>query len=383
MQKATRAQLKEHNLRLVLKTVYHEKEISRADIARATRLTRTTVSDIVGELMDEGLLEETGYGTSVGGKPPILLNLVEDARQLVCVDLSGDDIQGALVNLRGKISERVNLPLECVNGHLELNCVFDLIDNLVGCAAAPLVGIGIGSPGLIDSANGIIHQAVNLGWKDLPLKQLLSQHYDLPIYIANDSQIAALAEYTFGDLRRANNLVVIKVGRGISSGIVLNGQIYSGDGFSAGEIGHLMVVEDGLRCTCGNYGCLETVSSTRAILSQVSQMDGHSDFSSLDKVFQAYRSGDRLIQEVVNRAGGYLGVAIANLISILNIHNIVISGNVVGFGDPLLGAARAEVEKRVLSKMARETRISYSSLGANNVILGASALLLSEEFGIP
>lgn len=383
MQKATRAQLKEHNLRLVLKTVYQEKEISRADIARATRLTRTTVSDIVGELMHEGLLEETGYGTSVGGKPPILLNLVDDARQLVCVDLSGDDIQGALVNLRGKISERVILPLECVNEHLELNCVFDLIDNLVSFAAAPLVGIGIGSPGLIDSANGIIHQAVNLGWKDLPLKQLLSQHYDLPIYIANDSQIAALAEYTFGDLRRANNLVVIKVGRGISSGIVLNGQIYSGDGFSAGEIGHLMVVEDGLQCTCGNYGCLETVSSTRAILSQISQMEGHSHLSSLNKVLQAYQLGDEAVQEVVNRTGSYLGVAIANLISILNIHNIVISGSVTGFGDVLLRAVRAEVEKRVLSKMAAETRISYSSLGADNVILGASALVLSEEFGIP
>lgn len=383
MQKATRAQLKEHNLRLVLKTVYQEKEISRADIARATRLTRTTVSDIVGELMHEGLLEETGYGTSVGGKPPILLDLVDDARQLVCVDLSGDDIQGALVNLRGKISERVVLPLECVNGHLELNCVFDLIDNLVSFAAAPLVGIGIGSPGLIDSANGIIHQAVNLGWKDLPLKQLLSQHYDLPIYIANDSQIAALAEYTYGDLRRANNLVVIKVGRGISSGIVLNGQIYSGDGFSAGEIGHLMVVEDGLQCTCGNYGCLETVSSTRAILSQISQVEGHSDLSSLNEVLGAYQLGDEAVQEVVNRTGSYLGVAIANLISILNIHNIVISGTVTGFGDALLRAARAEVEKRVLSKMAAETRISYSSLGADNVILGASALVLSEEFGIP
>jgi predicted NBD/HSP70 family sugar kinase len=246
-----------------------------------------------------------------------------------------------------------------------------------------LVGIGIGSPGLIDSANGIVHQAVNLGWKDLPLKQLLSERYELPIYIANDSQIAALAEYTFGDLRQTTNLVVIKVGRGISSGIVLNGQIYSGDGYSAGEIGHLMVVEDGLQCTCGNYGCLETVSSTRAILSQLSRIDGHSDFSSLDKVLGAYQSGDVLVQQVVNRAGCYLGVAIANLISILNIHNILISGNLVGFGDALLEPARAEVEKRILAKMARETKISYSSLGTDNVILGASALVLSKEFGIP
>jgi hypothetical protein len=162
MQKATRQQIKEHNKRLVLRTAYSQSNISRADIARTTRLTRTTVSDIVGELMDEGLLEEVGIGSSIGGKPPILLSVVDDARQLICLDLSDDFLQGALVNLRGKIARRVNMPASCQEEQATLNCIFQLIDELVAAADAPLVGIGIGSPGLIDSQNGIVREAVNL-----------------------------------------------------------------------------------------------------------------------------------------------------------------------------------------------------------------------------
>ncbi|HEX6304351.1 MAG TPA: ROK family transcriptional regulator [Anaerolineales bacterium] len=381
MQKATREQIKEHNRRLVLKTVYDHSDMSRADVARATRLTRTTVSDIVTELINTGLLEEVGIGSSAGGKPPILLGVVDDARQLVCVDLSDDYFQGALVNLRGKIAHRNGMSIDCQEDQDTLACIFEIIDELLEAATAPLIGIGIGSPGLIDSQAGIVREAVNLGWKDLPLKKVLSERYHLPIYIANDSHVAALAEFTFGELRGTPNLAVLKVGRGIGSGILLNGQIFYGDGFSAGEIGHLRVVENGVQCRCGNYGCLETVSSTRAILMSL-QKDTYLQPISLDTAFDAYRSGDERAQDILQRAGLYLGIAIADLVSILNINNIVLSGNLAGFGTNFLELVHRKVKNRVLAKMADETRLSYSALGQDNVILGASALVLSKELGL-
>ncbi len=383
MQKATRQQIKEHNKRLVLKTIYHQADISRADIARSTRLTRTTVSDIVGELMGEGLLQESGMGVSLGGKPPILLNLVDGARQLVSIDLSDDEFRGALVNLRGEILERAQVNADCQDDQSSLECVYRLLDQLVGKASAPLLGIGIGSPGLIDSRNGIVRKAVNLGWKDLPLQALLADRYDLPIYIANDSHIAALAEHTFGRRRNQPNLVVIKAGPGIGSGIVLGGQIFYGDGFSSGEIGHLSVVEDGMQCRCGNVGCLETVASTRAIINRVKENVGQQEGSSLRSILAAYENGNRAVEEIILDAAHYLGISLANLIGILNVQNIVISGYLVEFGDRVLYVIHECVEQRVLSTLAKETTIEFSELGSDNVILGASALVLSEEFGLP
>ena len=382
MKKATRQQTKQHNYRLVLKTVYDHTDLSRADVARITRLTRTTVSDIVSGLIEQDLLEERGLGESAGGKPPILLSVKNDARQVVCLDLSNHFFRGALVNLRGEISSQISLPVESPMGERALACVYELIDRLTLAATAPIAGIGIGSPGLVDAHGGVIRRAVNLGWIDLPLKSLLEGRYRLPIYIANDSQTAALAEFTFGAGKEASNLVVIKVGQGIGSGIVLQGQLHYGDGFGAGEIGHLKVVEDGAQCSCGNTGCLETVASQRAILQRACEARDGAISPSFPEVVQAYRAGDARIRELVCQAGQALGISIANLVGILNIHHIVISGGLQAFGEPLLEAARNELPSRVLSTMAAETKISYSTLGEDNVILGASALVLSREFGL-
>lgn len=395
MEKATRQQTKEHNIQLVLKTIYHQGEISRADVARITRLTRTTVSDIVSQLIDDGLLEETGVGSPAGGKPPILLNVRADSRQLICMDLSGDDFRGALVNLKGQINQRVSLPVNGQHGEEALLSVYRLIDSLVNTATTPLVGIGIGTPGLTDSNSGVVRRAVHLGWNDLPLKHLLETRYGLPIYIANDSHIAAMAEYTFGEMSQAPNLIVIKIGEGIGAGIVLLGKVHYGDGFGAGEIGHLTVAEGGRLCSCGNYGCLETVSSTRAILRRMQELaeyewisfaqDAASRQERMDWEFvrQAFETGDETVTELIKEAGRYLGVSIANLIGILNIHNIVISGSYVEFSDIFLNEVKSEVQRRTFSTIAAETQILNSSLGSDIVILGATALVLSQEMGLP
>lgn len=395
MEKATREQTKYHNTRLVLKTIYQHGDISRADIARITSLTRTTVSDIVAELIEVGLLAEMGIGSSAGGKPPILLKVQENARQLICLDLSGTTCTGAIVNLRGSICHRETVKVEGEGGDAALQAVYHLLDTLIAKAGSALIGIGIGVPGLTDLEKGIVRRSVHLNWVDLPLEDLLESRYHLPVYLSNDSHAAALAEHTFGEMRGASNLIVVRVGEGIGAGILLSGQIHYGDGYGAGEIGHLTVVEGGRLCSCGNYGCLETVASPAAIVQAVRELAeydwvsfakaGESQPQEIDWQFvrQNFAAGDETVMELIKEAGRYLGVSIANLISILNVHRIVISGSYVEFGDVFLDAVRAEVQRRALRNTAVETQISNSTLGADIITLGVSALVLSQEMGLP
>jgi N-acetylglucosamine repressor len=392
--KATRTQTKDHNKRLILKTIYDQRRISRADIARLTDLTRPTVSNIVAELMDDGLVAEVGQGPSKVGKPATLLSVADDSRHLIGVDLAESEFRGCVVNLRGKVRHRYSLPMNDRDGEAALALVYELVDELVACTDCALLGIGIGTPGLMDARRGIVRRAVNLDWHNLPLRDLLEERYHLPVYIANDCQVAALGEYVFGDKGDTSNLVVVKVGRGLGAGIVLNGQLYYGDGSGAGEIGHVVVVEGGTHCRCGRFGCLETVASSSAIIGHAQAIAQNNPDSSLhryitstadinaDIVLQAFKAGDEELQQVIQVVGRYLGIAVANLVGVLNVHRIVIAGSAASFGQPLLSAVKQEMQQRSLSALTAETRVDFSNLGLDIVILGAASLVLSHELGL-
>ncbi|MCA9951839.1 MAG: ROK family transcriptional regulator [Anaerolineales bacterium] len=390
MKKATRQQSKKHNRRLVLRTIYQYGEISRADIARQTHLTRPTVSGIVTDLIDAELVVETGQGPSAGGKRPLLLAIAADANQLISIDLSSRVFRGAVVNLRGDILTRLEFPTNNQKGTAALALTYKLIDALAAAATAPLLGIGIGTPGLVDPQQGLIMRAVNMGWQDLLLRELIEARTGWPVYVANDCHAAALAEYTFGRQTTSKNLVVIKVGVGIAAGIVLDGRSYYGDGFGAGEIGHVVVAEQGELCACGNVGCLEKMAGTQTILQKAQLIAANPTLSDLnvrpdvtwETIVAALEAKEPATIELIENTGKYLGVAIANLIGSLNIRHIVIAGRVTRFGDVLLNAARQETQRRVLPTMAAQTAISLSALGDDIVILGGTAMVLQRELGI-
>ena len=379
--KATHAQTRQHNQRLVLRTVYDFGPISRAEVARSTGLTRTTVGDVVGELLDEGMVEEVGRGPSTGGKTPILLSIVGDARQVIGLDLGESVFSGALVNLRGEVRRVVEQPVDGRNGDAALDLVFGLVDELLSESTSTPLGIGVGTPGLVDTRTGTIRWAVNLDWQDLPLGGLLHERYGLPSNVANDSQAAALAEYTFGSERdRVPNLVTIKVGRGIGAGLVLDGELFRGDGDGAGEIGHVVVEPDGAECHCGRFGCLETVASAPAILRNAAAAGLNT--KTLAELAAAAQAGDETALAVTRAAGRALGAAVANLIGILDVREIVVHGTVTALGDPWLAAIRNEATRRSLGPLARETRITDGGVGDDLTLLGACALLLTRELGL-
>ena len=376
--KATLRETREHNEQLVLATIYDDGPVSRAEVARRTGLTRTTVSDVVERLLHGELAREVGRGPSTGGKAPILLQVPDDARLLVGVDLGDAVFRAATVNLRGEILHRVEVPSDDTDGQAALDRALDLLDRLVSVRSGRIVGIGIGAAGLIDTTDGTVVQAVKRAWRDLPLGAMVGARYGLPVYVANDSQVAALAEHVFGVVR-STNLMAIKVGLGIGAGLVLNGDLFQGDGFGAGEIGHTVVEPDGEVCRCGSRGCLETVASSRAVLARLGAMRGEP--VSLEAAVDAFRQGDPHVRRVVLDAGARLGAAVSGLVGALDVHRIVLAGTMAAFGDPWLEAVRTAMRRGALPALSRQVRLELGGID-DIVILGASALLMTRELGL-
>jgi N-acetylglucosamine repressor len=391
-QKATHQQTKLHNRDLVLRTIFVHETISRAEIARITNLTRATVSDQVTVLIDEGLVQEVGYGSSIGGKAPILLSIVEDSRFLIGLNLAQDKFIGAVVNLRGEIKEAIEYPVANLDGEQALQLVYQILDRLTQNNWGPIVGIGVGTPGLVHTQEGIVVNAANLDWQDLPLEHLLETRYKLPVSILNDSQATAIGEFVYGDEYKADsNLIVVNVKHGIGAGILINGRLYQGDGGGAGEIGHIVVHKNGALCRCGKRGCLETIASTQAVIQRVSALASEYTESELAKNFQnisldsiesAWLTNDPLAQRVISDAAYALGNSIANLVGVLNIQTIVLTGDMARFGEPWLQEVNQAMAASALSLMTENTELKIGTLEFRACILGASAFMLLEDYSL-
>ena len=264
-EKATHQQTRTFNQQLVLRALHDHSPLSRADLARLTGLTRTSVGDLVGSLIDEGLIEEVGRGQSSGGKSPILLRVAPDGRHLIGLDLGEAQFSGAVVNLRGDILRSIHLPLEGRNGQAAVELVFQLVDALRADDRSPLLGIGIGAPGVIDTRSGTVRWSVNLDWAELrlgrcrePLWRAGARGQRQPCGCACRAHVpsSATAEQPDRHQDRARHRRRDHRQR----------SLFQGDGYGAGEFGHISPGDDGPQCRCGRKGCLETLTSMRALV---------------------------------------------------------------------------------------------------------------------
>lgn len=366
----------------MLRTIYEHGPISRAEVSRLTRLARPTVSNVVADLLAEGLVAEVGRAPSRGGKRATWLSVVDKARLVIGLDLGRKDFRGAIIDLRGRVVQSRTLSRVPSDGPTALQRVYGLIDDLLAHVDHPLLGIAIGTPGLVDADQGIVRQAVNLDWRDVPLGDLLSERYAVPAYVANDAQAAAFGEYIFGNSQGDGDLVVISVGWGVGAGVVVRGQLLTGNPYGAGEIGHVRVVEDGVRCQCGQVGCLETEINTRAIIRKVQSLPGMSNSLTFEEVMNLFDAGHDGVRDVVRQVGDLAGMVAAMITGVLGGCRVLLAGRITCFGDVLLDAVRDSITRRVMPALAERTLVGFSTLGSDSVLQGAAALLLHHELSL-
>ena len=352
-----------HNRSLVLQTLYRAGQQSRADIARETGLTRVTVSDLVAELIVEGLIIETGQREDVRpGKPATLLDLNRDAFQIIGIDLSEyATFRGAVLDLDGQILHRAELPLAGATGADATALVTALADTLVAAATLPVLGMGVGSPGVVDLA-GVVLSAPNLGWVDEPLQQAMSARFGVPVVVANDANVAALAEHSFGGAD--SDMMLIKVGHGVGAGLLLDGTPLFGSRFAAGEIGHVVVGTDGgAECVCGKHGCLET-------------------WLAVPRLEKAIAAAPDERTSILQQAGQRLGIALAPVVGALNLAEVVLSGPTSLLDGPLAQATIDTLRNRTMAEFHGDLTLRMTTLGEDIVMRGAAVMVLSAQLGV-
>lgn len=335
---------------------------SRAELARQTGLTAAAASSVVASLVDDGLIEEIGRRSVGVGKPATLLGIIPDSRLTVALDLSDEhEFRGALLDLSGKVIHRESVRRRQAVGGDAIELVIALAASLIERADRPLLGIGCGSPGIID-ADGTVVRAVDLDWHEEPLAHRVATATGVSAWAVNDANAAALAEYSFGT-DSTPNVVVVRVARGVGAGIILHGDLFLGDHFAAGEIGHVTVADTGSVCGCGRVGCLETLVSAPAIAARL-----------------LAEPEDRTA--ILSAAGDYLGIALASLIGALDLNRIVLSGPIDVFDERVRTAALATIQQRTMPIIGDRVALSLSTLGDDDVLLGAAALVLRNALGI-
>jgi len=358
-----------HNRALVLQTLYTAGAQSRADVARETGLTRVTISDLVAELIGEGLVVELGQREDARpGKPATLIDIDRGAFQIIGVDLSEHEVfRGAVMDLDGRIVARAELARDGATGESAAALVDALVTRLLAAATIPVLGIGVGSPGVVDPL-GVVRSAPNLGWVDLPLQARLAAATALPVHVANDANVAVLAEHGATDL---DDLLLIKIGHGVGAGLIVGGRPVIGGGFAAGEIGHVVVGTDGgPRCACGKDGCLEAWLAAPRLTAQLAELDG-------DDVARASAR-----DEILREAGRRLGIVLAPVVGALNLSEVVLSGPAQLLDGVFHEAAVDTLRKRTMAEFNRDLRLRMSEQAEDIVLRGAAVMVLSGQLGV-
>ena len=322
---------------------------------------------------------------------------------IIGVDLGGTNIvAGAMPTDGTRELAMKTIPTLAQNGASDvMDRIAGLVEEVItrtraetGAARGDFLGVGIGSPGPLDRARGVVIVTPNLGWRDFPLRDEVSNRVGLPATLDNDANCATLGEWWCGAAKGGRNVVGLTIGTGIGGGLILDGRLYHGASDAAGEIGHTTIDSTGRRCKCGNYGCLEAYTSGPAIAERArevlegdedsvlpSMVDGDLSRITAQTVFDAAKRGDAVAQEVVRDTAHFLGVGISNLINIFNPDIFVVAGGVTQAGDLLFDPLRAEVRRRAFKPAVNACRIVPGALPGSAGVVGAIATFKAQTLG--
>lgn len=358
-----------NNRAKVLALLREEGPVSRSDIAGRMGLSLPAVSAIVADFIRDELAKEVGSGRSSGGRKPRLLEFNPAAGLVIGVDLGGSKVAAALADLAGEIKARSSRSTDVSDAESVYVGLRRTIDDLLREAEVPsgrLRGIGVGAPGVVDPAGGRVSFAPNLPrWHGYPLRERLRLDYGVPVFVDNDVNLATLGEKWFGAGRGVRDFIMVSVGTGIGAGIVAGDRLLRGYNHAAGEVGYMLLGRENLGAYFGGHGCLENAPDARPGASDV-----RPDPPGARAVLDAARRGDRQMRRAVSEVMTDLGIAVANMVCLLNPQRVIIGGGVAQGGELILEPICRVVES--VAPFAPE--VVASPLGLEAGLLGAVGL---------
>ena len=378
------------NRSIVLNAIKTDGPIDRARIARQIHLSPATVTAITADLISEGLVFEKEPGDSRGGRRPILLAIHPQGAYVVGIKLTETKAIAALTDLEATVLAKRSSDLNGFNPESAVKLMAQLTNSLLVEAGIPsekLIGVGVGLAGIVDFQKGIVRNATYLGWKNLPIRDLLHEKINAEIYIDNDVNTLTLAEVWFGCGQGIDNFLTVTIGRGVGLGIITNGQFYRGTGGGAGEFGHTLIDPDGPLCDCGKRGCLETLIGDPALLRQAKTSFEEGDLPALPNtpgdLAQMALNGNHTADKILNKTGAILGQSVANLINLFNPQRILISGEGVARGPIFFEAMKKSMQTYALPNLYSDVDLRVEPWGDDVWARGAASLVLRSIFESP
>ena len=363
---------------------------SRTEIAKALSISKPTISKLVDELINEGWFreKESSSSSSSGGRRAFQIYFKHNAKYIVGVDIGGTTVEMAVMNLKGDFKEKVAFSTQ---EHLSKDLVQVIADNIKslitksGLENSQIIGAGIGVPGITDVEKGIVFDAPSLGWKQYPLVEKLGKLLPFPVYVDNDVNVAALGEQWKGAGKDKRNILQITLGTGVGCGMIINGQLYRGSSFAAGEIGYMVTdkhaAEEAYDSIFSGYGFLDShvggPSITKRMLKHLGTGDEESDDWPAKRIFELAIAGDKNAMIIIDDALSHIAFALINVISIVNPECVIIGGGISKSMHHFLPEIMSTIDKH----LPIETPVTITKLD-NVSILGAAYLVLKEHDSI-
>ena len=358
-------------------------------------MSSPTITKLVQELINLGLVIDMGIGESIGGRKPNLFGINPNARYIIGVDIDCRMVKLGVFNLANEaVSEIITYFGNVKDKHQMFTELFSRLDSLLeqtNLDKQAFLGIGVSIPGLINSKTGQTYMDLQIDGKKV--EELFSDHYELPVIIDSDSRVMAIGELAFGYAKNKKDVLCLNICDGIGLGMILNGTVYRGKSGLAGEFGHINVVRDGNLCTCGKYGCLETVASGTALIEQaqagikkgqeslISELVDH-DIENIhvSDIIEAVNKGDIFAIEIINKLGHFLGEALSSLVHIFNPEMIIIGGKVALAENYLINPIENTLNKYTISHIKKDTEVVTSMLQEKVKLLGSVAMVMNRVF---
>jgi predicted NBD/HSP70 family sugar kinase len=368
--------VKKENKSLVLEVIRTHSPISRASIANDTGLNKGTVSSLVSDLLEDQLIYESGPGESSGGRRPVMLLFNQLAGYAIGIDLGVNYLLGVLTDLEGNIVLEKLVQFNHLSyEEIEIE-LFTMVDYLMESAPPSpygIIGIGIGVPGTV-SKSGEILLAPNLGWKNIDLKSIMEDRYDLPVIIENEANAGAYGEKKFGVGKDFNQIVYISVGIGIGVGLILNDELYKGSNGFSGELGHMTIEVGGTKCRCGNEGCWELYASEQALVKSAENngLSANKELT-LEGLITLAEEGNVQAINLFNQIGDYLGVGINNIINTFNPQQVIIGNRMAFAQEWLTDPLNNRIRRQTLWFQQQDLEVNFSELLTHSSALGVAA----------